>query len=502
MSFRIKDVFFDDKNLPLSFYDEIDDNNYFTIIVGKNSSGKSRLLSSLVNTFESLSISHSSSTQRIRNNYDRKNDKRLNSFFVNYRHGIQSYSLGVSNGRLEVSFNEASLPSKILAVSTTPYDKFPLERKKSESRIYSYIGVRNHTNKISGLSPSLLLMSDFIYGLINSNFNKNKNEAIINVLEFLHFKPKLNITYKLNGYSMKLYDELFTGTYDYNDFSDKLGLLANKDRGLVFDHRKSVINEMLLLVKNKDDFCELRKAYDLFCRNIDYRNDNIAIDFNFNDIENNKFFIYQHYITILIEANIIKLSDINLISEKNEEVSVSDLSSGEQCIMSTMLSMISSIEDDSLICIDEPEISLHPEWQEKYIDLLFSTFKYCRGCHFIIATHSPQVTSRLNGDNCVILKINDQTISNALDSFQKSADYQLANLFSAPGMSNEYLTRECLTIIAKLSTGEYSSTELKEESQKLFEFRKLLKEKDPVSQLIDAIYMALNNKCELDNEDR
>ena len=483
MSFRIKDVFFDDKTLPLSFYDEIDNNNYFTIIVGKNSTGKSRLLSSLVNAFESLSISRSSSTQRIRNNYDRKNDKRL-------------------NGRLEVSFNETSLPSKILAVSTTPYDKFPLERKKSESRIYSYIGVRNHTNKISGLSPSLLLMSDFIDGLINSSFKNNKNEAIINVLEFLYFKPKLNITYKLNRYNMKLYDELFTGTSDYNDFSDKLELLVNKDRGLVFGHRKLTINEMLLLVKNEDNFCELKRAYDFFCHNLDYRNDYMAIDFNFNDIENNKFFIYQHYITILIEANIIKLSDINFISEKNKEVSVSDLSSGEQCIMSTMLSMISSIEDDSLICIDEPEISLHPEWQEKYIDLLFSTFKYCRGCHFIIATHSPQVTSRLNGDNCVILKINDQTISKALDSFQKSADYQLANLFSAPGMSNEYLTRECLTIIAKLSTGEYSSTELKEESQKLFEFRKLLKEKDPVSQLIDAIYMALNNKCELDNEDR
>lgn len=182
MSFRIKDVFFDDKTLPLSFYDEIDNNNYFTIIVGKNSTGKSRLLSSLVNAFESLSISRSSSTQRIRNNYDRKNDKRLDGFFVNYRHGIQSYSLGVINGRLEVSFNETSLPSKILAVSTTPYDKFPIERKKSESRIYSYIGVRNHTNKISGLSPSLLLMSDFIDGLINSSFKNNKNEAIINVL--------------------------------------------------------------------------------------------------------------------------------------------------------------------------------------------------------------------------------------------------------------------------------------------------------------------------------
>lgn len=502
MSFRIKDVFFDDKNLPLSFYDEIDNNNYFTIIVGKNSTGKSRLLSSLVNAFESLSIGHSSSTQRIRNNYDRKNDKRLDGFSVNYRHGIQSYSLGVINGRLDVSFKETSLPSKILAVSTTPYDKFPLERKRSKSNIYSYIGVRNHTKKISGLSPSLLLMNDFIDGLIKSNFNHNKNEAIINVLEFLHFKPKLNITYKLNGYSMKLYEELFTGTYNYNNLSDKLEILVNKDRGLVFDPRKLMINKMLLLIANEDDFCKFKEAYYFFRHNFECRNDNMIIDFNFNDIENNKFFIYQHYITILIEANIIKLSDIDLISEKNKEVSISDLSSGEQCIMSTMLSMISSIEDDSLICIDEPEISLHPEWQEKYIDLLFSTFKYCRGCHFIIATHSPQVTSRLNGDNCVILKINDQTISNALDSFQKSADYQLANLFSAPGMSNEYLTRECLTIIAKLSTGEYSSTELKEESQKLFEFRKLLKENDPVSQLIDAIYMALNNKCELDNEDR
>ncbi|MBY8186655.1 ATP-binding protein [Vibrio fluvialis] len=34
------------------------------------------------------------------------------------------------------------------------------------------------------------------------------------------------------------------------------------------------------------------------------------------------------------------------------------------------LGIISSIDDDALILIDEPEISLHPSWQQKFVEIL------------------------------------------------------------------------------------------------------------------------------------
>ncbi len=39
-----------------------------------------------------------------------------------------------------------------------------------------------------------------------------------------------------------------------------------------------------------------------------------------------------------------------------------------------ILGISTEIRDNSLICIDEPELSLHPKWQEKYMKLLMNTF--------------------------------------------------------------------------------------------------------------------------------
>lgn len=58
----------------------------------------------------------------------------------------------------------------------------------------------------------------------------------------------------------------------------------------------------------------------------------------------------------------------------NNSFSIKDASSGEQSIILSILGIASKIKDNSLICIDEPEICLHPEWQEKYIEILTQTF--------------------------------------------------------------------------------------------------------------------------------
>jgi predicted ATP-binding protein involved in virulence len=72
-----------------------------------------------------------------------------------------------------------------------------------------------------------------------------------------------------------------------------------------------------------------------------------------------------------------------------------------------------NITDNSIILIDEPEISLHPEWQQRYINLLMNTFEGFYNCKFIIATHSPLVISNLKSSNCYILPMTESEIINA-----------------------------------------------------------------------------------------
>jgi predicted ATPase len=57
------------------------------------------------------------------------------------------------------------------------------------------------------------------------------------------------------------------------------------------------------------------------------------------------------------------------------EIELRSMSSGEIQILTSLLSLASVVKESSIVLIDEPEISLHPNWQMQYIDLLNKIFK-------------------------------------------------------------------------------------------------------------------------------
>ena len=63
------------------------------------------------------------------------------------------------------------------------------------------------------------------------------------------------------------------------------------------------------------------------------------------------------------------------------------LSSGQLQLLSMTKAVISS-NPNSLIMIDEPELSLHIDWQRKLINFMSEAFPNRR---FIFATHSPDI---------------------------------------------------------------------------------------------------------------
>lgn len=67
-----------------------------------------------------------------------------------------------------------------------------------------------------------------------------------------------------------------------------------------------------------------------------------------------------------------------------------DLSSGEQHQLVMLYELIFSAQGNQLFLIDEPEISLHVEWQRQFLDDL-TQVALLRGHSFLIATHSPQI---------------------------------------------------------------------------------------------------------------
>ncbi|KQG95962.1 ATP-binding protein [Acinetobacter baumannii] len=162
-------------------------------------------------------------------------------------------------------------------------------------------------------------------------------------------------------------------------------------------------------------------------------------------------------------------------------------SSGEQCMLALMLGIAGHITNDSLIFIDEPEISLHPKWQEEFMPLLIKIFSNYSNCHFLIATHSPQIISQLEDDNCFITSLTENIIYHAKDFRNMSSDFQLAELFGAPGTKNEYITRLAFSLLSKLKSNKKVNNQLAEDLFKLRSFMNILPADDPTKELIQTV---------------
>lgn len=83
----------------------------------------------------------------------------------------------------------------------------------------------------------------------------------------------------------------------------------------------------------------------------------------------------------------------------NDNIGLNYLSSGEKNDIVMFFNLIFNTRDNSIILIDEPEISLHINWQLDYIKNINKAL-YNKSCQVIISTHSPEIIS--NNDNCLV----------------------------------------------------------------------------------------------------
>lgn len=113
-----------------------------------------------------------------------------------------------------------------------------------------------------------------------------------------------------------------------------------------------------------------------------------------------KDYLDRNFFTKMYIDKAIANNRNNTDSESYELV---DLSSGELGTLLRFTKLVTEIERNSIVLIDEPELHLHPSWMISYIYRLKKLFKNYN-CHFIIATHSPLLVSNLNSDDIVILK--------------------------------------------------------------------------------------------------
>ena len=75
----------------------------------------------------------------------------------------------------------------------------------------------------------------------------------------------------------------------------------------------------------------------------------------------------------------------------NKELSISQLSSGEKQLIYILITILLQNEEEYIVFMDEPEVSLHVDWQEQLIE---SVRMLNPKCQLIIASHAPALLMR------------------------------------------------------------------------------------------------------------
>ncbi|MGL6168441.1 MAG: AAA family ATPase, partial [Fusobacteriaceae bacterium] len=84
----------------------------------------------------------------------------------------------------------------------------------------------------------------------------------------------------------------------------------------------------------------------------------------------------------------------------SEDFDINDLSSGEKQLFVRTLAIKMLEPENSIILIDEPELSLHPKWQQKILEVYE---KIGKNNQIIVATHSPHILGSVSKENLIIL---------------------------------------------------------------------------------------------------
>ena len=221
-----------------------------------------------------------------------------------------------------------------------------------------------------------------------------------------------------------------------------------------------------------------------------------TLNFDLRDNEQMEF-LKEH------EYDIDRLRKLGLLTAPTIKFSETDVelqnaSSGEFHLFTTMIGLMASTRSNTLVIIDEPEISLHPNWQMKYLQFIRELFANTDRVtsHIIIATHSHFLVSDLPGENSNIigLKKKDGEIKSLeidKNTYGWSAEEVLYKIFDVKTTRNYYLEIELRELLHRIATKDKNKERMQEILDNIEEIE--FSESDPINTVINRAKAYLND---------
>ena len=155
-----------------------------------------------------------------------------------------------------------------------------------------------------------------------------------------------------------------------------------------------------------------------------------------------------------------------------EEFDINNLSSGEKQLFLRTLSIKMLEPKNSIILIDEPELSLHPKWQQRIIEVYK---KIGENNQIIVATHSPHILGSVSNENIFILyknengKIEAKTGDELYSSYGQPVDRVLKDIMGLKSVRTPKIDRDIQELRKLVDEDKYNTEEFKEKYNNLLE---------------------------------
>lgn len=128
--------------------------------------------------------------------------------------------------------------------------------------------------------------------------------------------------------------------------------------------------------------------------------------------------------------------------------SSSALSSGEQNINHLLLNIISHCERGRIFLIDEPEVSLHLQWQQSLPHVLHILSRQY-GVSFVVATHSPTLITNANDPDMHCFQLSNGKLQILNDEQRYSVESIILDGFNTYTPNNRGVHEKCAKLVAQ-----------------------------------------------------
>lgn len=252
---------------------------------------------------------------------------------------------------------------------------------------------------------------------IDSNKNNNRNSIDSDVLDLRHYGcvfSKARADYKTNKITTTSTKNIDTDKYDEDNIDDFTSL-----KQLIVD----------VYSQDTQEYAEINKI----------KGNNPITWEEF--YVNSKLFRFQNAFDNFFEKlKFAKVNDVNseksiLFQKNNNLISVDNLSTGEKQIVFRGIYLLKNNNNlsGSICMIDEPELSMHPKWQQKIFSYYISLFKDGNNqkAQLLFATHSTEVLKNAlkDKDNCLVIILKEE--NNIINSKRIDAPSVLPTITNA-----------------------------------------------------------------------